>query len=323
MRIHQLYTEFQMHIVHHLPLRFIVRWQDKKLRRLVRHALEHIPLYRSLYLSLPSNVTIDGAHSLVALPIVSKSTFVGVPPEECTDSSRPRKTEWRNTPHGFSVLTSEVRNISSLMDFARFRCLVWRGYSLSRVRTLRVASFFEPEKSRTTKLSLSPSLLKSDPGRVGTMLRSFHPDVLEVGHEEALAFTEYMLNLRIPCILIQSVGLEKNERIRIEKALSGEVFEQFRMEEFGPIATECEVHDGLHINSENFIVEIVDENSLAQSEGNMGRVVVTDLFNFEMPFIRYDTGARGRASSEICSCGLRTPRIWIEHTANHSTVSTM
>ncbi|WP_143148069.1 CoF synthetase [Algibacter luteus] len=46
-----------------------------------------------------------------------------------------------------------------------------------------------------------------------------------------------------------------------------------------------------HINWASFFIEILDlEKNEPVSHGTLGRVVVTDLFNYSMPIIRYDTG---------------------------------
>lgn len=46
-----------------------------------------------------------------------------------------------------------------------------------------------------------------------------------------------------------------------------------------------------HINWASYYIEILDlEKDIPVSYGTLGRVVVTDLFNFNMPLIRYDTG---------------------------------
>jgi len=51
------------------------------------------------------------------------------------------------------------------------------------------------------------------------------------------------------------------------------------------------------INTASYVVEILKMNSDDQAEpGQMGRIVVTDLFNYGMPIIRYDTGDVGAIS---------------------------
>ena len=53
------------------------------------------------------------------------------------------------------------------------------------------------------------------------------------------------------------------------------------------------------INTASYIVEILNiENDLPAPSGKLGRIVVTDLFNYALPMIRYDTGDFGILSHE-------------------------
>ena len=54
------------------------------------------------------------------------------------------------------------------------------------------------------------------------------------------------------------------------------------------------------INHASFYVEILDINDdKVLVEGKLGRIVITDLFNYAMPLIRYDTGDLGILKNEI------------------------
>jgi phenylacetate-CoA ligase len=67
------------------------------------------------------------------------------------------------------------------------------------------------------------------------------------------------------------------------------------------------VHDGLHVVEENLLVEVVRDGAPAKP-GESGKVVVTDLHNFRMPFIRYENGddaTMGPAQRCACGRGLR------------------
>jgi phenylacetate-CoA ligase len=80
------------------------------------------------------------------------------------------------------------------------------------------------------------------------------------------------------------------------------------------IGSECEHHDGLHESMENVLVEIVvsepNGTKRAAREGELGEVVLTDLHNFAMPFIRYANGDLAIAgSSARCACGRGLRRI--------------
>ncbi|MBW1981604.1 MAG: AMP-binding protein [Deltaproteobacteria bacterium] len=73
----------------------------------------------------------------------------------------------------------------------------------------------------------------------------------------------------------------------------------------GPgIAYECNEHDGLHINEDHFVVEIIDPESGAvlPAEQN-GEVVLTTLTAQAYPLVRFRTGDRGSITMESCNCG--------------------
>ena len=54
------------------------------------------------------------------------------------------------------------------------------------------------------------------------------------------------------------------------------------------------------ITSDNLLVEILDDENQPVKVGDIGKIVVTDLFNLAMPFIRYDIGDIGSlAYSEV------------------------
>jgi phenylacetate-CoA ligase len=102
------------------------------------------------------------------------------------------------------------------------------------------------------------------------------------------------------------------DRVDLEDAF-GPVFDVYGCREVMMIAGECEAHDGLHVSMENLIVEIVvTENGRERiaREGETGEVVVTDLHNLGMPFIRYANGDVATAGpTSRCACGRTLPRI--------------
>ncbi len=61
-------------------------------------------------------------------------------------------------------------------------------------------------------------------------------------------------------------------------------------EELGFIALDCPEHDHYLVQSENVLVEILDDDDRPCGPGEVGRVVVTSLHNFSTPLIRYSIG---------------------------------
>lgn len=108
-------------------------------------------------------------------------------------------------------------------------------------------------------------------------------------------------------IIVGSEKLYEHQRELIERAFGSPVFETYGSREFTLIAAECDLHSGLHITSENLIVEVVDDDGRPAASGEEGQVVVTDLFNTAMPFIRYQIGDRAVAGTGTCPCGRGLP----------------
>ena len=80
----------------------------------------------------------------------------------------------------------------------------------------------------------------------------------------------------------------------------------------GPgVAAEClAARDGLHVQEDHFLVEVVDpETGKPAPEGDDGELVFTTLTKEAQPLIRYRTGDIGSVSTEPCPCGRTMTRI--------------
>ncbi|MBI5480541.1 MAG: phenylacetate--CoA ligase family protein, partial [Deltaproteobacteria bacterium] len=96
----------------------------------------------------------------------------------------------------------------------------------------------------------------------------------------------------------------------IEEAFGCRVYDKYGSREFSGIAYECEAHAGHHVVAEGYIVEVLRDGRPA-APGETGEVVITDLNNFCMPFIRYRIGdlAEAMDNSQACPCGRGLPRL--------------
>ena len=115
-------------------------------------------------------------------------------------------------------------------------------------------------------------------------------------------------------VLCGAERLFPHDRAALETAFGPSVFETYGCREVMLIGSECEAHAGLHLTMENLIVELVvteaDGTSRPAKEGERGEVVLTDLHNLGMPFIRYKNGDAAIAGpSTRCSCGRTLPRL--------------
>lgn len=113
--------------------------------------------------------------------------------------------------------------------------------------------------------------------------------------------------LPLRCVLTSSETLHSIQRETIERAFQCRVFDFYGQGERVVFATECNRHDGLHLNSEYGITEFVDEKGEGVSAGSHGYIVGTSLHNFGMPFIRYRTTDISRPRADSCGCGRGLP----------------
>jgi phenylacetate-CoA ligase len=141
-----------------------------------------------------------------------------------------------------------------------------------------------------------------------TALR-FRPQLI-VGYVSSLEqFCQFLLNNNLKLHPIRAViaaaePVFQPVRELVANALGAELFNTYGSREFMSIAAECEFHNGLHLNVENLLVEL-ETPSTEPSE-----ILITDLHNYGMPFIRYRIGDLGiLAGSAPCKCGRGLPRI--------------
>jgi len=82
-------------------------------------------------------------------------------------------------------------------------------------------------------------------------------------------------------------------------------------EVIGPgVSGECLFKNGMHINEDHFIVEIIDpETGEPLPEGKAGEVVITTITKEAFPLIRYRTKDISALSNERCVCGRTTARM--------------
>ena len=91
-------------------------------------------------------------------------------------------------------------------------------------------------------------------------------------------------------------------RARIEQAWGARCFDHAGATEVGAWGFECGQQDGLHLNEDEFLCEILEPDS--DRPAHEGELVITNLGRSGSPVIRYRTGDRVRwHGSDSCPCG--------------------
>ncbi|HEX4086373.1 MAG TPA: hypothetical protein VHY22_15770 [Chthoniobacteraceae bacterium] len=104
-------------------------------------------------------------------------------------------------------------------------------------------------------------------------------------------------------VLLMSEPLDSGQRALIRQAFPNAlIWITYSATELGIISCQCPFEpDFQHIMSHKLGVEIVDAGGQAVPFGQVGRLVCTDYYNCQMPFIRYALG--DLASFGQCPCG--------------------
>lgn len=144
-------------------------------------------------------------------------------------------------------------------------------------------------------------------------INAYKPKVI-VGYTNPLYnFAKHIKNSNQPLsftplsIITAAEALHDFQRNLIEDVFGCSVFHTYGSREFMLIASECEQHDGLHISMENIFLEIIKDDGTNAAPGEIGEIVITDLHNYGMPFIRYKIGDLGVLSDKACACGRGLP----------------
>jgi len=113
-------------------------------------------------------------------------------------------------------------------------------------------------------------------------------------------------NIKPKAILTTADMLYDYKRKTIEHIFDCDVFDNYSGRDTTLQAAECSEHFGYHLSIENAVVEFVKENEDVYP-GETGKIIITDLCNYAMPFIRYEIGDLGVPSDENCPCGRKLP----------------
>lgn len=93
-------------------------------------------------------------------------------------------------------------------------------------------------------------------------------------------------------------------REKIQRTLGVPVFNNYGCNDGGLLSLECELHQGLHYNDLESIVEVESPD-----DSGVGCCAITNLWNRSMPFVRYANGDLIALEENKCRCGRVYPLI--------------
>jgi len=306
-----------------LPEDTLRRRQSERLGQILHYAARHSPYYQRVFHECgfdPGNFT---AAEFGALPLLTKA-IIRSSTDEILSCEFPRSALGHHKTGGstgvalttyFDLAWREPRAADAL------RTNQWAGCEYG----MKTASLWgNPPLPKTFKQHARALLLDRfiyldtidlNEHSIGEFIerwRRGRPEAL-YGHAHSLyILARYLLDhqihdLRPRGIISTSMMLLAHEREVIEQAFGCKVFDRYGSEEVGLIAAECERHEGLHLNIEHLYIEFLRPDGRPAAAGEEGAIVITDLFNRGMPFLRYRIEDIGVPSGRSCSCGRGLP----------------
>jgi phenylacetate-coenzyme A ligase PaaK-like adenylate-forming protein len=301
------------------------RLQWQRLTELIRYSYDKVPYYRRRFNEAgvhPSGI--KAPEDLKRIPILTRSDIqqnledmvsvdygpsarvrnstggsTGTPMHFYTDHTftgiqvavRSRSDRWRSYQMGdkVAVLWGADRDLPDLNWFARVRLHTF-------VRHRRLNSYNMTVEKMETFARL---LIRWRPRHIHSYAASLY------------VFASFLRErgldvIRPVAISTSAEKLWDYQRALIEDVFKCRVFDLYGSREVPNVAAECEMHRGLHVNSDDVYVELLDGGRPVQV-GEVGEIIITSLAKRSMPLIRYRNGDLARASDEICPCGRPFP----------------
>jgi len=320
----------------------LLKRSEERVRKILKHAYENVPFYKKNFDKY--GVTPEDFHSIDDLqkfPIVTKTDLKQNFPDEVKAKNISDERFHLDSTSGSTGVPFQFfidRNASSVKQAARTFFNYWAGIPPAS-RRIWICSP-RPHNISSTKFANSPSVLSLIKRKVGKILlgsvRTHHISSFEITQRNMKEILEFIVcfnpdyiesyasvivklvkglqeyHLQPPSnlktIISTSETLIPVEKQLIESAFKCKVVNRYGSREFtGSVAQSCpENNEAFHINTELVFLEVVGENGRQVAPGENGKIVITDLHNYAMPFIRYDMGDYAIWGGQ-CSCGRGFP----------------
>jgi phenylacetate-CoA ligase len=140
---------------------------------------------------------------------------------------------------------------------------------------------------------------------------AFRPDVLSGYSSGIYLLSQEQLkgniSLRPQRIICSSDPLTYEMRHTIKQAFGREPINYYAASESLSMAAQCDQHENLHLFTDWHIFEAVDDDMRPVAAGTPGNLLLTTLYNYTQPLIRYQMHDEVVMDGQPCGCGLPFP----------------
>jgi phenylacetate-CoA ligase len=302
--------------------------QEENLRQLLKHAGQNSRFYTELFqeYDVIPDARRDPFEQISKLPIQTKS-ILNENRTAIIASNIPSKHLMQDSTGGSTG--------TPLIFYRDKHCILkrraqelffdkWMDCRIGDKVALFVAARHHPKglkgfKSRFRNATAA-RLLAFDPFKTDEMylksfystLRKFSPDIIKCFPNSLYIFARFLkekglVDIRPRAVSCTGETLHHYQRELFEEVFQCPVYEKYGSFEIGVAACECSQHNGMHMFQDGVYFEFVNQNGKHAEPGEMAQLIVTDLYNYGFPLIRYQIGDIGAFSASTCSCGSKLP----------------
>jgi phenylacetate-CoA ligase len=306
----------------------LINYQEESLKNLLIHAYKNVTYYTQIFdeIGLVKNTNIVDLSKFNKIPILTKDKIRKN--YQTLISKDYEKRGWYNYSSGGST-GEPLKIIKDLLYNKRARATAKFYQNMIGIsnnnpkninlwgsdRDIREGAWDIKERVQNwfgnTKLLNSFKMKEEDMDKYCKVINSFKPEFI-IGYAGCLyELCRYAENKNIqlftPKVIISSAEtLRDDMRQKIEIMFGTKLFNFYGSREVGALAGECK-YGSMHIFSFSNFIEILDKNNQLVDNNEEGRVIVTNLHNYSMPFIRYEIGDMAITGSKSCKCGSSLP----------------
>lgn len=295
------------------------KYQNMHIKAVVRYAYDFVPFYRKWFnIHNISPCDIANVEDLSKLPVLSKDAFRRVPISEMVSKEYDisclkvlQTSGSTGKPFRFFVSKPEDDWRKAIYLRANISC---GQRPLDKWAFVTSPHHFGDTTSIQRRLGLFAQNLISVFDKVSEQVRYIDEigvDILD-GYSGALFLIareakRQGVRIRPKLLFGSSDSIGYTERKFMEKIFSAPYLDQYGCSETNRLAWQCPLREGYHMDVDSVVMQFVDEDGNDVNAGTDGEVVLTSLYNFAMPFIRYSLGDIGQQSNYCCSCGRVLP----------------
>ncbi|WP_457618708.1 phenylacetate--CoA ligase family protein [Lutibacter sp.] len=279
--------------------RFTINYREEKLAKLLQYAGQYIPYYRKLF----KDNKIEGIKDFNDIPILTKNIIKKTGLEKFTYPEN-RKYDVVKTSGTTGQPTTFWVDSESISAAFGAQLFFWEKYGykfgdrivnlwggaayLQSIRNLKKRVL----KKIKNEFTIPSHLLNTEAGlnQAVILLNQIKPQVITAYSYSLYQLSQYIyhtktrLSFRPKFIITTAETITLDQRQFIENVFGAPTYDQYGSNEVLGIAFECPNKTGYHIHVEHIWLELLP------GPQNTYRIIVTDLDNYVMPLIRYETG---------------------------------